>query len=228
MPLADDVPSADRDDDGLITVAEISTMRAAAKTASWTVEQSVAKAKSLGSKLTPGARKYIDAGGLDTASDKLVESASFVVDTVMSRVVKPLFKAFWLVPVMIAAGLGMLFWGSDLRVFQGGVNGFPGLADLPILIASLAIDATAPIGSMILTFIYSTNREIVTAIVNQAGGFAPPLILAYQLVTLGLLLALFWSGVKLASTLPVVSTLVAGAGIVTKPLRSALGGVFNR
>lgn len=231
MSSDDDPVSADRDGDGQITVEELIDIEEIARTSTRParyLRNAIAKARGEGARLTQGARNYFYADPIQEAGqtvDDVLSSigslANFVVNTVMSRVVKPLFTAFYWVPVVLAAVVSMLFWGQDLAL-EERVQGWPGIADLPIAVSNLIHDATAPIGSSILVFVRSTNRTLVLTFIQEGGGLAPVLIAGLGMLELGILVALLWSGVQLAGSLPVVSTLVAGGKVVTRPFRGLL------
>lgn len=149
-----------------------------------------------------------------------------IVGTVVDELFRPLFRGFFLIPAALVGAVGWVFLGGD-RALTSTVQGFPGLADIPILLKTWLIGALEPIGSSFLAVIREINVSLVTTLVNEGGALAPVLLTALQAVELGILVYVLWAGWQLVGTVPYVGPpLTALTTIVTRPIRE-LVGVFR-
>lgn len=139
-------------------------------------------------------------GGLFNPIAAAVDAA---VNKVISVIVTPLFKGFYFLFALLAAVVGVIFLGSDLAL-GSEVNGFPGLADLPVLAGNLFIDALAPVGSAAIDGVGTFNSQMIALATGSSGIAAAPLLVLLQALEFGLLLYLAMLGYSAArSTLPI-------------------------
>lgn len=147
------------------------------------------------------------------------------VDAVVEQLFRPLFKGLYIIPLALVGLVAWIFLGGD-RALKETVEGFPGLADIPVLLATWLVAALEPIGSGILTTISAANLSMVTAIADQSSILTMPLLFTLQAIELGLLLYGIWAGIRLFEAVPVVGEpLVAIGDIATKPFRAIAGRI---
>lgn len=138
-------------------------------------------------------------GAVDTVSDPV----GTAVDAVINTIITPLYKGFYLLFAILVALVGVLFLGTDLAL-GSEVVGFPGLADVPVLVANMAIDALAPVGSTALDGIRGINVQLISVVTGNTGVAAAPLLAALQAIELGVLLYLLMFGYEtMRSAVPI-------------------------
>lgn len=138
-------------------------------------------------------------------------------------IVVPIFKGFYIIPLVLVGVIAFVFLGGD-RALKETVEGFPGLADIPVLVATWIIQATAPIGDAILATAWTINVNLVNAVTHQTGIAAAPLLVLLQSVELGVLAYLLWAGFQAAGAVPIVGPVIeAGTEIVGRPFKAIVG-----
>lgn len=136
-------------------------------------------------------------------------------------IVIPIYRGFYWIPIILVGTVAVVFLGTDREL--GLAGGWPGIADIPLLISSTLIDGVEPAATMILDSVGSINAELVLAVTDNTGLAAFPLLALIQFVELVVLFYLLVSGVRMARSLPGASTLVAGIDVATRPLRAVVG-----
>jgi hypothetical protein len=155
----------------------------------------------------------------------LSDIATAAVKAAMSIVwglFRDLFTGLYIIPLAMVGLIGWVFLGSD-RSLQRTVEGFPGIGDLPILVATYVIEAAEPVGTLILTTISETNYALVSSLTGGTGILTMALVFVVQVVELGVLVYALWAGAQFASAVPYVGpALTASGAVVTKPFRMVM------
>lgn len=216
--MADD--PIDSDGDGKITTGEIRSYLRENGGLSLSTDLSASDAEP-----TEAANKWLKAnlGTISLVVDIVLGFISDLKDWVWG-IIRDMYKGFYFIPVAIVSIIGAMFLGGDLAVREQ-VTGFPGFADMPVLVANIFVAAGETVATPILEVVTGTNLMLVETVTAEAEFLAAPLLAGIQIVEIGVLLYLLWTGVTLASSIPGVATVVAAGRVAAKPFRVALEAI---